>query len=84
MSAVDHALLVELDAAGMPDAADEFEREIRSQHDLPAERDHRSHEVTESELAASIDWITAERAAAASHGTGGGRRRRPDQAGPDA
>jgi hypothetical protein len=81
----DHQLLVELDAAGRSDIADAMEAEIRSQCDLPAERDHLAHELPESALAGgSVEWIASERAARASHGAGGGRRRQPPQAGPDA
>lgn len=85
MRAEDHTMLVELDAAGRSDAADAMEALIRSQCDLPAERDHEAHELPESELgngAVTVEFIASERAARASHGAGGGRRRRPDPAGP--
>lgn len=85
MSAEDHQLLVDLDAAGRPDAADAMEAAIRAECDLPAERDHVAHELPESALAGgSVEWIASERAARASHGAGGGRRRQPQKAGPDA
>jgi hypothetical protein len=85
MDADEHRMLLELDAAGMAAAADEMEGVIRAQNDLPAERDHHTHEVPESSLSGgTVEWIVAERVARASHGAGGGRRRRPNMAAPDA
>jgi hypothetical protein len=79
MTAEDHRLLSELEAHGMPEAAAAMEALIRSQNRRPAELDHLAHEILECDLAPglSIDLIVCDRAARQSHGTGGGRRRRP-------